>query len=150
MKRVDIAVGGLLILLGVYLISKVGEYTYMTEFSPGPGFVSFWLGVVLVVLAGVLVISSILKASPQKVGKDFYSRLGKAILFLIGLGVTNLFLEWLGFILTISLVALAMMIILNRKTWLMNITIAFFTALVLHFVFREFLEVTLPKGIFGF
>jgi putative tricarboxylic transport membrane protein len=150
MKRVDIGIGILLMLLGVYLISKVREYTYRVEFSPGPGFMPFWLGVILIVLAVSLIAWSIVKSSGKGLPSGLGARLRKAVLFLCGLSAANFVLEWLGFILTVTFLSLAMMMLLNRRRWLINFTVAVCTALILHFVFQEFLEVTLPKGIFHF
>lgn len=150
MKKPDISIGIILFCLGGYLVWKSGEYTYKMEFSPGPGFLPFWLGIVLIVLAGLLVVTNIFKILPKETKQKASPPMLKALLLLCGLGISNLLVEYLGFILVMSLMALSLMMVLDWRRWRMNTLVVISTAIVLHFVFRKLLEVTLPVGIFKF
>ncbi len=145
MKRGDLFISILLLFLGVALVWKSGELTYKVEFSPGPGFLPFWLGIILMILSGVLAVTTLLKSVPEK-----QVRFAKALLLLCGLGFSNLFIDYLGFIITVTLVAFGLMMILDWRRWRLNLPVAIGTALILHFFFKKYLEVSLPVGILKF
>jgi hypothetical protein len=164
----DFGVGGILPFLGAYLIVTGLNYGYQSGFSPGAGFMSFWLGVILLILGLFLFVESLIKLKSQRkaaamgsvAGKEpagktagdgfCWGSLRKILLLMCGLCVVNLLIEWLGFIFSVCLMSLVMMMVMNRRPWLMNVSIAVCTGLVLHFGFRVFFELTMPTGLLPF
>ena len=66
MRKADRIFGviGLLLALWAYLESR--KFDYMTEFTPGPGFMPFWVGVVLAVLSCYLIVDSFVRKAGKK------------------------------------------------------------------------------------
>jgi hypothetical protein len=167
MKRFDLTLGAALVLLGIYLIVTGLGFGYQTGFSPGPGFIPFWLGVILIVLGTVLsgeVIVGQIRlrkaaisqgdANPSDEAAEQKDRQGQGIfkimLLLCGLLVVNLLIEWLGFIVSTCLMALTMMMVMDRRRWRLNVCITICTGVILHFGFRVFFELTMPTGLLPF
>ncbi len=150
MKRADAAIGALLFLVGAYLVYKAGDYAYLVEFAPGPGFLPFWLGIILMVLAGSQLASAILKTEEEKSVTESPSRRVRTLLLFCGLGLGNLLIRYLGFVVLVSLVAFSLMMFMDRKRWRLNIIVTICTGIVLHFIFRELFELSLPMGLLKF
>ena len=66
MRKADRIFGviGLWLALWAYLESR--KFDYMTEFTPGPGFMPFWVGVVLAVLSFYLLFDTFTRKPSEK------------------------------------------------------------------------------------
>ena len=60
MKVADLVGGGVVLLLGIAIAFFSSQLPYYSEYGPGPGFLPFWLGIVLIGSA-VFVLVNILK-----------------------------------------------------------------------------------------
>ena len=100
MRKADRIFGviGLGLSLWCYLESR--KFDYMTEFTPGPGFMPFWVGVVLALLSFYLIVDSFLRKSGKKDDakllpeKHALYRVGAIMLMLFGVTFS---MKFLGF-----------------------------------------------------
>jgi len=117
--------------------------------KPGPGFLSFWSGVVLGVLALVVLFQSWKLKEDEEESKTRSSWRGKILCF-VSLLVFVLLLNTLGFIPTSFLFMGFLIKIVERKSWATAGLIAFAVALASYGLFEICLHSQLPKGILEF
>ncbi len=125
----------LLILFGLFITFQASKFDYMVDGTPGPGFLPFWLGILIAVVALIPLIKTFTGfasklANPFKAGefKDFYIVLGSAIVAAIITPVTGL------------LVALGLMVgtiakLMGTKNWKTVIGLTVLTPVLLYGIF---------------
>ena len=152
MKKADRIYGviGLLLALWCYLESR--KFTYMTEFTPGPGFMPFWVGVVLAILSCYLLLDTFVRKpsnkDTQKVlpAKHALIRVGIIILMLFGVKFS---MTILGFPLTLLVFTTAILSILERYSIIKSVGYGIAYSAVTWFVFEYILTMGFPKGFLG-
>lgn len=125
-------------------------YAYSSPEGPGPGFLPFWLGLAMAILAGGMLVRSLRAREP---GPDWAPR-GEALRHVtVVLGVTTAFValvKALGMVLGSALFLAALARYLGRHRWLVVIAVAVGAALFNYLVFAQWLRVPFPEGPFGF
>ena len=98
MRGRDLTAGLVLAGLGIMITRYSQSLSYLDEFGPGPGFLPYWLGLVLTALALGLVISAARTRTqalkPEAAGQGS----GRALLTIAGLFAMVATLELLGFL----------------------------------------------------
>ena len=123
-----------------------------TLHSPGPGFVPFWAGFFLGMFSIVLVITHALRGKVEGKVLNLWKGMEscKVILVLASLFVYAILLPKLGYLIaTSALLALLFSIMRRKRPWI-QIVSAVLTASASYLIFYVWLEVQLPRGIFGF
>jgi len=121
---------------------------------PGPGFLPFWAGVILGTLSVILVVKSILKKGGETITDLWkwkgWNKVIKVILVPMSLFIYAIFLPILGYLITtFGLMAFLLSMIGRPKLWI-QVTAALIIALISYIIFHAWLNVQLPKGVFGF
>jgi len=152
MKKADRVFGiiGLGLSLWCYLEST--KFHYMAQFTPGPGFMPFWVGVALAVLSTCLLLDTF-KRKPSKLDdkkilpeSHALTRVATILLLLFGVRFS---MNILGFPLTLALFTAAILSILERYNLFKSIGIGIAYAAVTWFVFEYILAMGFPKGFLG-
>jgi hypothetical protein len=118
--------------------------------QPGPGFLPFWVGVILALLSMVLWF----QARFRKPGADsarFLSGEGNwpyVAAAGIGLFIYTFLLEPLGFIGSTPLLLVFLFRVIGKQKWWVGITGSILVTLFTHLIFRVALKVQLPRGLF--
>lgn len=123
-----------------------------TFHEPGPGFLPFWSGVILGVLAMILVVtSSLRKREGTRIRSLWAGRQWRNfILVILSLFIYATLLPRIGYLITtFGLMVLWYGLIGRRRLWIQGAG-ALITALVTYLIFCVWLKIQLPKGIFGF
>ncbi len=152
MKKADRIFGliGLGLSLWCYLEST--RLTYKTEFTPGPGFMPFWVGVVLALLSCYLLFDSFIR---KPSGKDDAKllpathallRVGAILLSLV---IATAVMSYLGFPLTLVLLTMAILRFLERYSIVKSVGYGIAYAVVTWFIFEYILSMGFPKGFLG-
>ena len=148
-------------LLGITTIALARQLPYEAEYGPGPGYLPFWLGVLLVVLSVFLLRGALRKGTtigPEDDGGDNPARFWQfapgaflpwLIFFVTSIAVSLTF-ERLGFGLGIGLYMLVTMRWVARRSWPATIILAVATPIVLYIAFARLLKVPLPLTPLGF
>ncbi len=152
MSRVNYLVWGALTLFGVFIVREsLGHNYYGSDFGPGPGFFSFWLGILLIVLAVIQIVMTWRRPAEPLPDGFIPNREGvKRILSIIGALSASLFLmKYLGFSLTMTGFCIFLLRRLGRQPWWLTIVLAAVAGFGTFYLFG-LLQVMLPKGFLGF
>ena len=153
MKKADLITGIVLLLLSGLVIGEALRMPPSASFGPGAGFLPFWIGVILAVLALLLLASAWTRKMTQKDTASPFP--GKKALLAIagvlgGLAAYIFLIEVLGFLVDTFLYVAFLLGVVERERWQMTVSVAFFTTFGLYLIFQVLLRIGLPKNMFGF
>lgn len=151
MSRVNTLVWGLLILFGAFIVHQsLGHNYYGSDFGPGPGFFSFWLGILLIVLS-VIQIVMIYRRPAEPLPDGFIPHRDgvKRIMSIMAALIASLFLmNVLGFSLTMLGFCIFLLRRLGRQPWWLTLVLSFAASFGMAYLFG-LLQVVLPRGFLG-
>jgi hypothetical protein len=151
-RRADQVAGLLLLVFAIwYATVAVANYPYASSTGPGSGFLPFWLGVIMAVLAALLV----LRAPPSRgeSGTGWLPRGRGLVRFAAVVVATGLFialLRVLGMNLATLLFLVGILRFVEGYRWASTLAIAVGTTAVNYLVFTYWLRVPFPTGVLGF
>lgn len=138
-------------LFGVVWIVESRQLTYWSEFAPGSGFLPFWLGVVIVVLAAIVLGKSFASKPAELAGdEDYTPRPQRVIAITLGLFACVAALPHLGFVVSIALYLAFLIGWVERRSLLEMTVIPLAASIGIFAIFRTWLSVPLPAGPWGF
>ena len=150
MRQADRIAGAVLLASGVaFSAGALKYYTYWGPGGPGPAFLPFWLGVVMAVLAGMLLVGALRSRDP---GAGWLPQGEGRRRLAVVLGVTIALVALLnvvGMILGTALFLIVLMRSLDRKPWPLTLSVAAATAGFNYLVFTYWLRVPFPVSVFG-
>jgi multidrug transporter EmrE-like cation transporter len=119
--------------------------------TPGAGFLPFSVGVLMFLLSLILFIQSFSSKEEER-RKALWAKggTGRVLLILLSLVLYGLFLEKLGFILTTFLLMGFLLLAIGKVRKSVVVLLSLISSLGCYGVFQVWLNVQLPKGIFGF
>ncbi len=138
MPRTDKRVGIFFLILSGYVCWESLQLGLGAFQKPGSGFISFWSGLFLGILALLLLIQNIWLNKPKLAEQEKEKTNWKAVITVFAsLFSYILLVNYLGFIIT-------------TKGWFLTTWVSLFLSLGSYIVFKVWLQAELPKGIFGF
>lgn len=150
MTTVDRISWFVLCLFGVFVIYESLQIKYYgSDFGPGPGFFSFWLGVLVVLLSIVEIGRTFRRHVP--LAADFFptwAAVGRIGSLLGALVAVVFLLDRLGYSLTMFLFCGFLLRVLGRQPWWLTIVLTLLGSFGTAYLFRQ-LQVILPGGILG-
>jgi putative tricarboxylic transport membrane protein len=151
MQRIQQIAGSALLLFAAAVVVGALQLRYYTSLGPGPGFFSFWLGIVLAFLAIVMIAQATLEASEQTLSDFFPDRYGilRMGAIVVSLLAVTLLLERLGFCLTMFAVYLFLLRMLGRHSLATTVLCALIGSFGIYYIFVKWLKVPLPAGVLG-
>lgn len=141
--------------LGALWAVQSGHLTYWDDFAPGSGFLPFWLGTTLVVLA-VTVLAFSLRAQRAETGGAVQVEAPAAgqqirvILIAAGLFACIGLLDWLGFAASVALYLVFLIGVVERRPLYEAVLVGGGVAASLWLIFQKWLHVPFPTGPWGF
>jgi putative tricarboxylic transport membrane protein len=151
MRRPYQITGALLLCFSIYVGIESLDLSYYSSLGPGPGFFSFWLSLILGLLA-VAMIAQATFGRPEPRPADFftdrggYLRMGAVALSILA---SALLLERIGFRITMFGAYLFLLLTLGTHTLITNVLVALAGSFGVYYVFTQWLSVPLPVGAFG-
>ena len=150
MRRADRIAGAVLLASGTaFSAGALKYYTYSGPGGPGSAFLPFWLGVIMAVVAGFLLLGALRSRDPGAAWLPQGEGLRRLILVV---GVTAAFvalLKFVGMILGTALFLIALMRVLDRNPWPLTLSVAAAAAGLIYLVFTYWLRVPFPVSVFG-
>lgn len=151
MRKADRIAGAALLAFAVAFSAGALKYhTYSGPNGPGSAFLPFWLGVIMAVLAGMLLLGALRSPYPGEEwlpGGDGLRRLA------LVLGITTAYvalLKVVGMILGTVLFLIVLLRVLDRNPWMLTLSVAAAAAGFNYLVFTYWLRVPFPVSVFGF
>lgn len=152
MKNADRIFGVIGLGLSLWSYLESTKFNYRSEFTPGPGFFPFWVGVILAVFSCWLLIDTFRRQSRGedkiKILPEKHSLYRVGFIFLMLFGVKTL-MPFLGFPLTICLFVAGILFSLERCGLVKSIGYGVAYAAVTWVIFEHFMEMGFPKGFLG-
>ncbi len=150
MRIANRIVSVLIIVFGIFLTLQSKKFDYMVDGTPGPGFMPYWLGIAIALVALIPLIKTFTQFAskldnPFQTGdfKNFFIVIGSSIVVMIITPVT-------GLLIALSLMVGVIARLMGTKSWKTVIGLTICTPILLFGIFVMILNVPLPKGIFGF
>jgi putative tricarboxylic transport membrane protein len=152
MRKADriFAVIGLALALWAYLESR--KFHYRTEFTPGPGFFPFWIGLCLALLSAYLLYDSYRREPSKQDEKKILPETHMLVRVATILGflfIATGAMKILGFPLTLAVFTTAILIILEHYSVLKSVAYGIAYAAVTWFIFEYMMTMGFPKGFLG-
>jgi putative tricarboxylic transport membrane protein len=129
--------------LGAGAAEEASKLPFGTVRNPGPGFVPWWLGLVLLFLGAVLLVQA-LRARERAGGGE--ARPWKIALLLAALAVYVLVLDAVGYAIATFLLVVFMLRALEPHRWPVALAVAVLAAGGSYVLFAVWLGVPLPAG----
>lgn len=151
MPRTDKVVGIFFLLFSIYICWKSLQLGLGAFHKPGPGFISFWSGLSLGILALLMIIQNIWfnKANLTEEGKEKTNWRAITSVF-ASIFAYILLLNYLGFIITTILFVWILLKSVEKKGWFLTTWVSLVIALGSYVIFKVWLMAELPKGFLGF
>jgi len=153
MRKGEMITGVVLLALAGAVIADSSKMPSAASFGPGPGFLPFWLGVILAILAAILLVKAWRRAPEEKDKKPLFP--GKEAMLAIGLILVAvvayiLLIEVLGYVIDTFLLVLFLMKVVQRQKWTLSFATSVGSSAGLFFLFHTLLRITLPTNALGF
>jgi putative tricarboxylic transport membrane protein len=152
MKKADRIFGVIGLGLAFWSYLESTRLQYMTEFTPGPGFFPFWVGVALALLSFYLIIETYIrkpgKNDDKKIlpEKHMLYRVGFIMLMLV---IVRYTMNLLGFPLTLAIFTTVILLLLEHYSIIKSAGYGIAYAGVTWFIFEYMLSMGFPKGFLG-
>ena len=150
MRGRELAAAAVLLAFGLFAVTQARGLRFGAVAAPGPGFFPLCLAMALCLVAIGLVVEAWravpLTTAASTAGARRFAVAGT----LVSLLVYALVLEWAGFLLATFALLVFFFRVLQRQSWLVVVTGSVATSLLAYLVFKTWLRVNLPGGLFHF
>jgi putative tricarboxylic transport membrane protein len=152
MGKSDRVSGSFWFLFCLFIIWQSYKLGLGNLYQPGPGFLFFWTGIVVAIMALVVVAQSFrTQATEETVEAPTGKRtVAKVVSVLVALFIYAALMEYLGFFIVTLLLFIFLLAIVEKKKWWFAILVSVAVTLFAYLVFETALQSQLPKGILGF
>jgi hypothetical protein len=150
-KRTD-QVTAVLLLVGsvAYALAAVRRYEYWALEGPGSGFLPFWLGLAMAVLAALLLVTSTRGRGPARAWLPTGHGRQRLVVVIAATAVLIAVLPAIGMIVGIALFLVTILRFVERYSWRLTMSVAAATAAGCWLLFSYWLGVPFPTGPLGF
>lgn len=123
-----------------------------TLHRPGPGFLFFWAGIFLAIMALIILIRAWIAQQEAGAEGGIFGggNIAKIVLVLISVFLYVLFMDRLGFIVVTLLLFLFLLGIVEKRGWMATILTSLAVTVAAYLIFETALHSQLPKGLLGF
>lgn len=148
MNRADVASSLLWAAVGAYVCYAGWELELGSVSDPGSGFMIFWVGVIMLVLAGIVFVGAVRRPPGTGPQMKWGDRWKKVLMVVAALVAYTWVLSWLGFIVTTFVLLVVLFKFVEPQRWSVAIGGAVASALIAYAVFHLWLGAPLPPGVF--
>jgi hypothetical protein len=145
--RSDHIAGGVFIAFGILVFALSGDLPFGSLSAPGAGMMPKLLIVLMIVFGIVLVIGG---ATSQPLAELDWGDRNHALMLVAITAVAVALYQWLGFILTMTLLVFALLVVVERRDVLRAAAYSIGLTAIAWWVFGKALKAPLEQGILGF
>ena len=152
MGKSDRVSGSFWFLFCLFIIYESYRLGLGTVYQPGPGFLFFWTGIVVAIMALIVVLKSFGAQPAEEVKEAPTGRrtTTKVVLVLISLFLYAVLMEYLGFFIVTLLLFIFLLGVIEKKKWWFAVLVSAAVTLFAYLIFETALQSQLPKGILGY
>jgi len=123
-----------------------------TLHKPGPGFLFFWVNIVLAILSLIVLIRAWVSKEEEGPQPTIFGtqNVSKIIFVMASLFFYALLMEIIGFIPITLLLFIYFLGIIEKKRWYYTILVSVVVTVISYLIFETWLQSQLPKGLLGF
>ncbi len=146
-QRVNQILALLWIGVGVVIIIQSQDLKYFAEYGPGPGFLPFWLGVAFILLGLVMLAQfSFSHKEGEPLEPPSKHAAWQMFLVMFGFFMFVFLADKVGFLLSIGLLFIFLLVFVERKGWKFSLAMAIINTLIFWAIFELGLQQRLPTG----
>jgi len=134
-------------LLGLYIAFAGFQLKLGTPRAPKPGFLIFWMGIIMMILSAIFFLRSFSAAQEGKKIRWKGRQWPKGIKLMVALFLYAAVFQWLGFILSTFCLLLFLFKGLEPQRWRVALLLSAATITICYLVFSVFLELQFPPGL---
>ena len=138
--------------LSLWLVLESQKFQYLSKFGPGPGFLPFWLGIILGLIA-LFAFANTFSGKREHEGDEprlpGWRSLGRVGLIMLIMAGFALFVNTLGFVLTVFLFVATLLFVLEGVGLLKSLFYGAMFSACIFLIFLYWMELDLPKGLLG-
>jgi len=152
MGRADRISGIFWLCFGILVSIESARLGLGTLHRPGPGFLFFYAGIFLSVMALIILVRAFTAKKADGKRENIFTgqNIRKALYVLIAVFLYALLMEKLGFIPVTLMLFLFILGIIEKKRWPVAIFTSVAVTIAAYLIFETALQSQLPKGILGF
>ncbi|WP_040978519.1 tripartite tricarboxylate transporter TctB family protein [Oceanobacillus jeddahense] len=149
MKKAELLFGLFLLIFTIFMLLEGIQYSYTSDFGPGPGFAPVWLSSLMILCIVILLLKNIKLKNKETF---FVSRIGvsKAITYMVLLVISTLLVPITGLILSLTVFSFVILKFVEKFSFKSSILVSLGTMSFILIVFNFWLEINLPTGYFIF
>jgi len=151
-SRADRISGTFWLCFSVLIIIQSYRLGLGTMRQPGPGFLFFWVNILLGIMSLVTLIRAWVGKKAERAQPALFEgqNISKIIFVLLSLFLYVILMETLGFILMTFLLFVFLLGMIEKKRWLMTVFVSVVVTVISYVIFEIWLKSMLPKGLLGF
>jgi putative tricarboxylic transport membrane protein len=134
-------------LFGLYIAFAGVQLKLGTPRAPKPGFMIFWMGIIILILSAAFSLQSFSAAREGKKIRWKGKQWPKGIKLMLALFLYAAVFHWLGFILSTFFLLLFLFKGLEPQRWGIALLLSAVTITICYLVFSVFLELQFPPGL---
>ena len=134
-------------LFGLYIAFAGVQLKLGTPRAPKPGFMIFWMGIIIMILSAAFFLQSLSAAGEGKEIRWQRKQGSKGIKLMLALFLYAAVFHWLGFILSTFFLLLFLFKGLEPQRWGIALLLSAVTITICYLVFSVFLELQFPPGL---
>jgi len=152
MVRADRISGIFWLCFAVLVIIQSYHLGLGTLHKPGPGFLFFWVNIVLAIMSLIVLIRAWVSKKEEGPQPAIFGtqNVSKIIFVMISLFLYALLMEIIGFIPVTLLLFIYLLGIIEKKKWFYTIFVSVVVTVISYLIFETWLQSQLPKGLLGF
>ena len=149
MWRAELIGACAVLLLGLFIVVFAIPLKYYTDLGPGAGFLPLWIGMGVVAGGVVEVIKAFRMKGRTEMGTFLQPRSKLGLQMLVLIVITFLLFPFVGFSVGLALCTAAAMRIIGKHKILTCGVTAVISAIFIHLIFAQWLDIPLPTGMIG-
>jgi putative tricarboxylic transport membrane protein len=152
MGKADRISGLFWLLFGIIITIESHRLGLGTVHSPGPGFLFFYAGIFVSLMALIILVRAWGMRRGEETGETLFAgrNIRKLVYVLISVFLYAILMEWLGFLLVTLLLFVVILAVIEKKRWPVAVLTSIAVTGIAYLVFQTALKSQLPKGPFGF
>jgi putative tricarboxylic transport membrane protein len=134
-------------LFGLYIAFEAVHLKLGTPRAPKPGFLIFWMGIIIMILSAAFFLQSFSAVREEKKIRWKGRQWPKGIKLMLALFLYAAVFHWMGFILSTFFLLLFLFKGLEPQRWGIALLLSVVTITICYLVFSVFLELQFPPGL---